>query len=90
VVRGRNAGAMTTKTKRLRELYGVELFREAVLEMVEHGTHDLGALALLCEQGRRRRNLPVPLPLVLPSRVVDIDVVSRDLGSYDGPEAGAS
>jgi transposase len=86
VERGRNVGAMTSRIKTLRELYGVELLREAVRLMVDHGTHDPGALALLCEQVRRRRNVPVPLPLPLPSRVVDRDVGSHDLRSYDRDE----
>jgi len=83
VVRGRNVGALTGRTKKLRELYGPEIFREAVLEMVAHETHDVGALALLCEQARRRRNQPVPLPLPLPAHVVDVDIVSHDLAGYD-------
>jgi hypothetical protein len=86
VVRGRNVGALTGRTKKLRELYGVEIFREAVHEMVAHETHDVGALALLCEQARRRRNQPVPLPLPLPAHVIDVDVVSHDLAVYDGAD----
>lgn len=86
VVRGRNVGSMTSRTKKLRDLYGVEILREAVLEMVAHETHDVGALALLCEQARRRRNLPIPMPFMLPPHVVDVDVVSRGLASYDGTE----
>jgi hypothetical protein len=86
VERGRNVGAMTSRIKTLRGLYGAEILREAARIMGEHGTHDPGALALLCEQARRRRNMPVPLPLPLPSRVVDRDVGSHDLASYDGDE----
>jgi transposase len=89
VVRGRNVGAMTGRTKKLRELYGPEIFREAVLEMVAHETHDVGALALLCEQARRRRNQPVPLPLPLPAHVIDVDVVSHDLAGYDRTDSEA-
>jgi hypothetical protein len=83
VERGRNVGAMTSRTKKLRELYGAELFREAVHEMCEHETHDVGALALLCEQARRRRNWAIPLDLPLPRHVVDEAVPSHDLASYD-------
>lgn len=86
VERGRNVGAMTSRIKTLRGLYGVDIVREAVALMVEQGTHDPGALALLCEQARRRRSLPVPLPLPLPSRLIDRDVGSHDLASYDGDE----
>lgn len=83
VTRGRNVGAMTSRTKKLRDLYGAAVLREAVLEMVAHETHDVGALALLCEQARRRRNLPVPMALTLPAHVADVDVVSHSLASYD-------
>lgn len=89
VVRGRNVGALTGRTKKLRELYGFEIFREAVLEMVAHETHDVGALALLCEQARRRRNQPVRLPLPLPAHVIDVDIVSHDLAGYDQADSEA-
>ena len=88
VERGRNVGAMTSRTKKLRDLYGSELLRQAVLEMCASETHDVGALALLCEQARRRANLPVPLALPLPRHVVDVDVVSHDLASYDTKTRG--
>jgi transposase len=83
VERGRNVGAMTSRIKTLRGLYGVEILREATRVMCEQGTHDPGALSLLCEEARRRRNRPIPLPLPLPSRVIDRDVGSHDLASYD-------
>jgi transposase len=90
VERGRNVGAMTSRTKKLRDLYGVDLLRQAVLEMCASDTHDVGALALLCEQARRRGNLPIPLALPLPPHVVDVDVLSPDLSSYDKKKGGAS
>lgn len=84
VARGRNVGSMTSRVRMLRDLYGPELLREAVLVMVDQGTHDPGALALLCEQARRRRNLPIPLPLPLPPGVIDVESGPHDLASYDG------
>lgn len=83
VERGRNVGSMTSRAKKLRELYGVDIFREAVGEMCAHETHDVGALALLCEQSRRRRNAPVPLALPLPRHIIDAVVPSHSLASYD-------
>ena len=50
-------------------------------ELLERGSHDYGALAILCEQRRTRRR-PV-LPLVLAPHVVDRDVIPQDLGGYD-------
>jgi transposase len=88
VERGRNVGAMTARTKKLRELYGGELLRQAVLEMCASDLHDVGALALLCEQARRRANLPIPMALPLPPHVVDGNVVSHDLASYDTKTRG--
>ena len=90
VERGRNVGAMTARTKKLRDLYGPELLRNAVVEMCSNGTHDPGALGLLCEQARRRLSLPMPLLLELPAHVVDIVVPSHDLASYDAKNKGPS
>ena len=81
-------GAMTARTRKLRDLYGSDLLRQAVLEMCAGDLHDVGALALLCEQARRRANLPVPLALSLPPHVVDVDVISHDLASYDRKKGG--
>lgn len=83
VEQGRNVGFMTSRTRKLRELYGVDTLREAVSTLRQHGTHDIGALALACEQSRRRHKQSVPLPLPLPSHVVDVEVPNHDLASYD-------
>jgi transposase len=85
VERGRNVGSMTARTKQLRDLYGVDVLRQAVRQMCDHGTHDVGALSLLCEQVRRHANLPIPMALPLPPHVVDVDIASHDLESYDAP-----
>ncbi len=81
---------MTARTKKLRDLYGLELLRNAVGEMCSNGTHDPGALGLLCEQARRRLSLPIPLRLELPAHIVDADVPSHDLASYDAKPKGSS
>jgi len=80
---GRNVGSMTARTLKLLELYGVESFAAAVEEMLARGTHDIGALAQLCEQRRRARSLAVPVPFDLPAHVHDREVVPHPLGSYD-------
>lgn len=85
VQHGRNIGAMIARTKKLRDLYGLVLLRAAIAQMVTLGTHDPGALALACEQARRKRGAPIPLPVCLSPRALDVDIVSPDLASYDAP-----
>lgn len=78
---GRNVGSMIARTLRLLDAYGAPAVSLAVAAMIERGTSDLGALAILCEQHRRRR--PPPLPLELGKHVLDRDVLPHDLGGYD-------
>ena len=74
---------MTARTLKLLELYGAESFAAAVEEMLARGTHDIGALAQICEQRRRARSLAVPVAFNLPAHVHDREVVPHSLGSYD-------
>lgn len=78
---GRNLGSLTARTLKLLDLYGAHVLNEAVVELLDRGQHDYGALAILCEK-RRRRTVPT-LPLELGSHVPDRDVVPHDLGGYD-------
>jgi transposase len=78
---GRNVGSMIARTLRLLDAYGRAAVRLAVSTMLERGTSDLGALAILCEQHRTRR--AAPLPLLLGKHVQDRDVIAHDLGGYD-------
>jgi transposase len=81
---GRNAGSMTSRTVRLLDLYGPDVLRRAVAEALARGTHDPGALAVLCEQARSKANRPIPTAMDLGAHVHDRDVVPHDLGGYDG------
>jgi transposase len=83
VLAGRNVGFMTAKTLHLLNLYGVEILRDAAQEAIARGTHDPGALAVLCEDHRRAANNPVPLDIDLGAHVPDRDVIPHDLESYD-------
>ena len=83
VAAGRNVGSMVGRTIHLLNLYGDELLARAVTELVARGTHDPGALAILCEQQRRAAQMPVPIELRLADHVPDRDVVPHDLGGYD-------
>lgn len=80
---GRNIGSMVGRTVQLLDAYGTATLRKAVAEMIARGTHDIGALAILCEQQRRRVTDARPVILDLAPHVVERDVVPHDLGGYD-------
>jgi hypothetical protein len=78
---GRNVGSLVARTTKLLDLYGASVLAAAVEELLHKGSHDVGALAILCEQ-RRKRPRRV-LPIELSAHVVDRDVIPHDLGGYD-------
>lgn len=80
---GRNVGFMTAKALHLLDLYGVEILGAAAREAISRGTHDPGALAVLCEERRRAADSPVPIDIDLGAHVPDRDVIPHDLESYD-------
>jgi len=80
---GRNAGSLTLQMIRLLDRYGDATVAGAVAEVLVRGTHDPGAVAVLCEQARQRNQQPVPLDVVLGSHVPDRDVIPHPLESYD-------
>ncbi len=78
---GRNVGSLVGRTLKLLDLYGAHVLSAAVEDLLTRGGHDLGALAMLCEQRRTRpRRI---LPVELGPHVVDRDVIPHDLGGYD-------
>jgi transposase len=80
---GRNVGIMIRSTLQLLNAYGAPVVRDAVDQMLACGTHDPGAMAILCEQQRKRRDGPAPSVLDLGAHVVERDVIPHDLGGYD-------
>lgn len=80
---GRNIGSMIGATIKLLDAYGPAILREVTADMVRRGVHDRGAMAILCEQRRRRRSGPAPLAIQLGDHVVERDVIPHDLGGYD-------
>ena len=80
---GRNIGGMVGRTVQLLDDYGAPIVRLAVAEMISRGTHDIGALAILCEQMRRGASDTRPVLLDLAPHVVERDVIPHDLGGYD-------
>jgi transposase len=80
---GRNVGFMTAKALHLLDLYGVEVLGAAAREAIARGTHDPGALAVLCEERRRAADGPVPVDIDLGAHVPDRDVIPHDLETYD-------
>jgi transposase len=80
---GRNIGSMISSTLTLLDAYGPAILREVTADMLRRGVHDRGAMAILCEQRRRRRSGPAPLAIQLGEHVVERDVIPHDLGGYD-------
>lgn len=80
---GRNLGSMIGSTIVLLDAYGPAVLREVVADMITRGVHDRGAMAILCEQRRKRRSGPAPIIVELGQHVVERDVVPHDLGGYD-------
>jgi len=76
---GRNVGSLTARTVPLLDIYGEDIVRQAVLEVLAGSTHDHHAVAVICERLRRKTNKPVPLG----SHVPDRDVIPHSLESYD-------
>ncbi len=79
----RSLGAMVSRTLGLLDAYGPAVLQKAVAEMIERGTHDPGALAILCEQARHQSNT-APLIPHFADHVRERDVIPHDLGDYDG------
>jgi transposase len=80
---GRNLGSMIGFTIMLLDAYGPAVLRAVVGDMLARGVHDRGAMAILCEQKRKRRDGPAPMTIQLGAHVVERDVVPHDLGGYD-------
>ena len=80
---GRNVGALTARTSALLDRYGEVTVAAAVTEVLARGTHDPGAVALICERLRRQSDKPVPLDVLLGSHVNDRDVIPHSLEGYD-------
>jgi transposase len=80
---GRNLGSMVAFTITMLDAYGAAVLREVVADMLARGVHDKGAMAILCEQKRKRRDGRAPLVLQLGAHVVERDVIPHDLGGYD-------
>ena len=83
VDQGKNLGSMVAHTIVLLDGYGSSVLRSVVVDMLQRGLHDRGAMAILCEQRRRPRSGHPPLALQLGQHVVERDVVPHDLGGYD-------
>lgn len=80
---GRNLGSMVGFTIKLLDAYGPAILRAVVADMLARGVHVRGAMAILCEQRRRRRQGPAPVVIELGQHVVEREVIPHDLGGYD-------
>jgi len=81
---GRNVGSVMAKADKLLDLYGAEVFAAAAREAIARNIHDIGALAVLCEERRCAAMSPVPVDIDLGDHVPDRDVIPHDLEIYDG------
>ncbi len=80
---GCNVGSMTARAGVLLDLYGADMFRAAVRDVLARGTWDVGAISQLCEQRRIAASRPVPVVVPLGAHVPERDVVPHPLESYD-------
>jgi transposase len=80
---GRNIGSLTARTVKLLDLYGEAAVSAAVDEVLARGTHDPGAVAVVCERLRRAAEKPLPLDVQLGSHVSDREVIPHALEAYD-------
>jgi len=81
---GRNIGTMVARTLELFDAYGAATLRDVVAEMAERGTHDPGAMAILCEQHRHKNQQTTPRIVRFGEHVREREVIPHDLGGYDG------
>lgn len=79
---GRNLGSLVARCLKLLDLYGEPTFQKAVEQLLDQGSHEYGALSMLCDQIQHPQR--TSLPVELGPHVKDAPVVSRDLGDYDG------
>jgi transposase len=84
VIAGRNVGSMSVLTYRLLDLYGIDIFTQAIAEAISRGTHDPGAIGVLCEKFRQSTEKPVPIEVPLGEHIPDREVIPHDMGGYDG------
>lgn len=80
---GRSLAIRVTRTIKLLDLYGDDVFAAAVVDVVTRGLADVGAIAMACEKHRKDRGRPVPVALVLPGYLDDADVIPHALETYD-------
>lgn len=80
---GRNVGSLTARTVTLLDRYGEATVAAAVADVLARGTHDPGAIGLICERMRRDAERPVPLDVQLRADLADRDVIPHALEGYD-------
>jgi transposase len=80
---GRLIGAMCSRLSRVLDLYGDNIFAGAVVDVLDSGATDFGALTVACEHRRRRLARPIPVQVNMPAHIPDRDVVPHDLEGYN-------
>ena len=80
---GSSLGHRVTRSIKLLDLYGDQVFAAAAADLIVRGLADVGALAVACEKHRKDLGHTIPVPLVLPDHLEDTDVIPHDLEGYD-------
>ncbi|MDX2024487.1 MAG: IS21 family transposase [Deltaproteobacteria bacterium] len=80
---GANIGSVISRTVKLLDTYGPDIFAAAINDVVERGIWDVGAIAQGCEQKRIATGLPVPVAIAFGEGVKDRHVKPHSLESYD-------
>ena len=80
---GQNMGLCTARLLKLLDLYGQDLFRRALEDVLTRERQSLSAMALACETARRHLQPGVLMPAQFATHVDDHDVIPHDLEDYD-------
>lgn len=80
---GHNIGLCTARLLKQLDLYGPDIFRAALDDVLAQRRHDLAAFNYACEAARRRAQPATPVAATFGPHVDDHDVIPHDLDTYD-------
>lgn len=80
---GRNMGSVTSRVLALLDTYTEDILAAAVTDVLARGMMDPGAVAIVCEQLRRKAKRPVPVEVYVDCHGNDRDVIPHSLEAYD-------
>lgn len=80
---GHNIGLCTARLLKQLDLYGADIFRVALDDVLAHGKLELAAFNFACESARRKAQPHTPVAASFAEHVDDRDVIPHDLENYD-------